>query len=61
MKDVIYISVHPIDDFHAGGNIGMNTIWKRYNHWGETNIPYSFDSMEELPIIIETIFSKVNM
>ncbi|KAA0550104.1 HAD family hydrolase [Bacillus sp. BGMRC 2118] len=57
-EQAIYIGDHPAHDIKAAGDVGLHTIWKRNDYWGNADTKYSFESMRELPSLIEHIFKQ---
>lgn len=59
VEHAIYIGDHPVDDIRAASNLGLMTVWKVNNYWGKAETSYYFDSMSDLPELIDSIFNQV--
>ncbi|MBM6619386.1 HAD family hydrolase [Bacillus suaedaesalsae] len=56
-EHAVYIGDHPVDDIKAASDVGLQTIWKRNDYWGRAETGYSFDSMRDLPALIEYLYN----
>jgi putative hydrolase of the HAD superfamily len=56
--DAIFIGDHPVDDIKAAKDVGLKTIWKKNNYWGEADPDDSFVDMKTLPSIVDSVFSR---
>ncbi|WP_188634369.1 HAD family hydrolase [Lentibacillus kapialis] len=57
-KESIFVGDHPEKDVKAAQSIGMKTIWKKGDQWGNVKADFIVDDLEEIPQIINQLNSE---